>query len=244
MSSSLIASVPKLRGRENYEEWAFAAENFLLLESLQSCVNGTETDAEKITQARAKLILTVDTSLYIHIKETKTAAELWNKLKSLFADNGFARRISLLRTLISTRLEDCQNMAAYVNQVVETSQRLQSTGFKIDDEWVGSLLLAGLSDKYSPMIMAIEHSGMKITADAIKTKLLDIEFESDKTGNAFAGKSKKFSGNFRNDNISESKRQSNVKNITCYKCKQKGHYASKCPGREKHFSDKKTVKRF
>ncbi|KAJ8929053.1 hypothetical protein NQ314_018299 [Rhamnusium bicolor] len=172
--------------------------------------NGTKTDTDKISQARVKLILTIDSSLYFHIKETKTAGELWKKLKSLFADNGFVRRISLLRLFISTRLEDCQNMAAYVNQVVETSQRLQSTGFKIDDEWVGLLLLAGLSDKYLPMIMAIKHSGMQITTDVIKTKLLDIEFEADKKGNAFAGTSsniengkfpKKFSSNKRNGKL-------------------------------------------
>lgn len=41
---------------------------------------------------------------------------------------------------------------------LETSQKLSGTGFKINNEWVGSLLLAGLSEKISPMIMAIEHS--------------------------------------------------------------------------------------
>lgn len=71
LAGSLIASVPKLRGRDNYEEWAFAAENFLLLEGLQKCINGAETDTEKISKARAKLILMIDSQLYIHIKETK-----------------------------------------------------------------------------------------------------------------------------------------------------------------------------
>lgn len=165
MASNYIASVPKLKGRENYSEWAFAAENFLILDNLIGCIKGTETDADKIIQARSKLILTVDTSLFIHIKETKTAEELWIKLKKLYDDAGFARRISLLRSLISTRLENMDNMAPYVNHVIETSQKLRGTGFKIDDEWVGSLLLAGLPEKYSPMIMAIEHSGIKITAD-------------------------------------------------------------------------------
>lgn len=35
-----------------------------------------------------------------------------------------------------------------------------------------SFTLAGLSDKYQPIIMALKNSGIKITADAIKTKLL------------------------------------------------------------------------
>ncbi|GBP08161.1 hypothetical protein EVAR_2945_1 [Eumeta japonica] len=39
-------------------------------------------------------------------------------------------------------------------------------------QWLGTLLLAGLPDEYKPMIMAIESSGVAITADSIKTKLL------------------------------------------------------------------------
>lgn len=66
-------------------------------------------------------------------------------------------------------------MGAHVNQIVETGQKLRGTGFKIDDEWIGSLLLAGLPEKFSPMIMAIEHSGIVITTDSIIMKLLDLE---------------------------------------------------------------------
>lgn len=50
-----IASVPKLH--ECDEELAFASKNFLLLEELQKCVDGTETDANKISQARANSFL-------------------------------------------------------------------------------------------------------------------------------------------------------------------------------------------
>ncbi|GBP23670.1 Retrovirus-related Pol polyprotein from transposon TNT 1-94 [Eumeta japonica] len=44
--------------------------------------------------------------------------------------------------------------------------------FNVDDEWLGTLMLAGLPDSYKPMIMGIESSGVKISADLIKTKLL------------------------------------------------------------------------
>lgn len=45
-------------------------------------------------------------------------------------------------------------------------------GFEVNDEWVGTLLLAGLPDEYRPMIMGLESSGTKITGDSIKVKLL------------------------------------------------------------------------
>lgn len=157
-----MSSVPKLLGRENYDDWAFAVENFLVLDGLSKCIDGTETDEEKLAKAKAKLVLTLDTSLFVHIREAKTAKELWTMLKNLYDDKGFTRKIGLLRTLISLRLENSDSMESYVNEVIETSQKLRRTGFNIDDEWIDSLLLAGLPEKFSSMIMAVEHSGISI----------------------------------------------------------------------------------
>lgn len=233
-----MANVPKLKGRENFDDWSFAVENLLILDGLNGCIDGTETDADKISKAKAKLILTIDASLYVHIKEPKSAKELWDKLKSLFADSGFTRKINLLRALISTRLEDCDSMGIYVNQIVETAQKLRGTGFKIDEEWIGSLLLAGLPEKFSPMIMAIEHSGIDITADSIKTKLLDMEVDADKSGSAFAGKGKMTGSHSVKQRFKVgqpcaggSREGINVNNVKCYNCKQFGHFKNKCPNK-------------
>lgn len=107
MSSNYIVSVPKLKGRENYSEWAFAAENFLILEGTFDYIKGSKPEeAAADAKTKAKLILTIDSSLYVHIKYSKDTKELWEKLKHLFDDSGFTRRIILLRTLISIRLEN------------------------------------------------------------------------------------------------------------------------------------------
>ncbi|XP_026729562.1 uncharacterized protein LOC113495153 [Trichoplusia ni] len=238
MSNSLISSIPKLKGRENYEDWAFAVENFLILEGVQQCIK-SEGDTNDL-KAKAKIILTIDPSLYVHIKNELTAKGLWTKLKKLFDDNGFTRRIGLLRNLISIRGENCESMSQYVTSLLETSQRLNNTGFKISDEWIGSLLLAGLSKKFEPMIMAVEHSGIELTADAIKSKLLDMEdgseVRSGSTQNAFATKHKK--------QTSVSNVKSNVANVRCYKCKQLGHYMNKCSENTNNTQKKKEFNAF
>lgn len=278
MAVNYLTSVPKLLGRENYDDWCFAVENVFVLEGLNKCIDGTETDTTTIAKAKAKLVLTIDPCLYPHVKDAKTAQEVWANLKRLYDDSGFMRKIGLLRTLISSRLENHQSMESYINQIVETSQKLRRTGFKIDEEWVGSLLLAGLPEKFAPMIMAVEHSGINITSDSIKTKLLDMQTDGGSSGNngAFAanrnsrptfrkqfrdgagrpnvkGKPAGYAGGHvatlnregsggqssSNSNACYgNKKERDLSNVICYKCRKNGHYMSKCPknGSEGGFS--------
>lgn len=67
MTTNYLISVPKLKGRENYNEWAFAAENFLVLEGMSDCIKSETVPAEigaaGDAKTRAKLILTIDSSL-------------------------------------------------------------------------------------------------------------------------------------------------------------------------------------
>lgn len=253
MSASYLVNVPKLKGRENFSEWAFAAENFLILEGMKHCIKPTaekKVEAADDEKTKAKLIMTIDASLYVHIKAVTTSKELWEKLKQLFDDSGFSRRISLLRTLISIRRENCSSMTSYVTQIIDTAQKLSGTGFEINDQWTGSLLLAGLPDRFSPMIMAIEHSGISITADSIKTKLLDMEStvpEDCEVSGAFATNSNHKRNNQhlsmarKVGSTDVSKSNANVKEvkIRCYRCKQTGHYRNQCTNGNNNVSNPK-----
>ncbi|KAJ8711665.1 hypothetical protein PYW08_006955 [Mythimna loreyi] len=249
MATNFLTSIPKLKGRENYDEWAFAAENLLILEGVADCIKqekppATATAVAEDAKAKAKLILTIDPSLYVHIKEAKSTKDLWQKLKSMFDDSGFSRRITLLRNLISIRLDGCDSMTTYITQIIETAQKLAGTGFPVNDEWIGCLLLAGLPDKYFPMIMAIEHSGIAITADVVKTKLIDLSDDGSEAGNAFFNRGQHCHQNRNVGNVSEKNDSSRSNNgggssksnqkktdkqkIKCYKCKEFGHYKSQC----------------
>lgn len=255
MSANYLVNVPKLTGRDNYDIWCFAAQNFLILEGMKHCVQpeiGMEIKAADDAKTKAKLIMTIDPSLYVHVKNATSSKELWEKLKQLFDDNGFSRRISLLRNLISIRRENCSSMTSYVTQIIDTAQKLSGTGFEINDQWTGSLLLAGLPDRFSPMVLALEHSGIPITADSIKTKLLDMdlashdESEVSGAGGAFAIRStSKYKGK-NNTNMSMAGKnyvgstglsKTNVKQIKCYRCKQIGHYKSQCTNIENNSSN-------
>ncbi|XP_018398456.1 PREDICTED: uncharacterized protein LOC108776354 [Cyphomyrmex costatus] len=55
---------------------------------------------------------------------------------------------------------------------MSTVHQLTGIGFQINQEWLGTVLLAGLPEHFQPMIMALESSGMMITGDSVKVKLL------------------------------------------------------------------------
>ncbi|GBP01229.1 hypothetical protein EVAR_99431_1 [Eumeta japonica] len=93
-------------------------------------------------QGKVKIILLVDPINYVHVQDASSAKEVWEKLCKAFDDSGLTRRVGLLRDLITTTLENCQSIEEYVNKIMTTAHKLRNIGFKVDDEWLGTLLLA------------------------------------------------------------------------------------------------------
>lgn len=172
MSTSLLASIEKLKGRENYSTWKYSIENYLALEDLSKCLEGTETDVKKNAKAKAAIALSVDKTVFVHVKSANTVQTMWTNLQSIFEDKGVVRKITLMRKIVNTKLESCESMDTYVSEIMSTSQKLTDLGFTISDEWLAVFLLCGLTEEYQPMIMALEGLGKTLSSDSIKTKLL------------------------------------------------------------------------
>lgn len=222
-SASSVASIEKLKGRENYATWQFAITNFLELMDLGKTILGTETDVAKVAKAKAYIILSIEPINFIHVQTATTAKEVWENLQKVFEDSGLTRKIGLIRTLVTTQLVECASIEDYVNKIITTVHKLSAIGYKIDDEWTGTFLLAGLPEQYDTMIMGIESSGVKITGDSIKTKLLQDIKSSTSVESAFFNKAAK----------SKSKKfHRNSKSVRCYSCNELGHMANKCPNKK------------
>lgn len=216
-------NIEKLVGRENFATWKFSMKTYLQHENLWSCIepgNNDPIDPSKDTKAKAKLILLLDTQNYVHVQDCTTAKEVWHNLHQAFDDSGLTRRVGLLKDLINTTLESCISVEEYVSKIMNTAHKLRNIGFNVDDEWLGTLMLAGLPDEYKPMIMGLESSGIKINADSVKTKLIQ-EVNTSKSA-VFFTKSKK---PFNNKNYIPS---SKPKGPRCFKCNKYGHFAKFC----------------
>lgn len=231
MSFSALPQIERLKGRDNWEQWKFAVKAYLEMEGLWDAVLGREEDVKKIVMARSKLVLLVDPLLFVHIQDATTAKEIWNNFVKAFDDSGLTRRVSLLRKLITTKMEDCDSMEEFVNIIMSTSNKLSSIGMKVSDEWIGTLMLAGLPDYYQPMLMGIESSGVQITGDYVKTKLLQDMKSATSKSSALVSKPQ----------VTKNQNKKNFKKTQCYGCREYGHIKTNCP--KNKVTDKNASKR-
>lgn len=216
-----VFSLEKLSGRENFATWKFSVKTYLEHENLWECIQPTEqgkaVDKAKDTKAKSKLILLISPQHYVHVQDCKTAIEVWTNLHKAFDDNGLTRKVGLLKELINTSLESSNGIEDYVSRIMNAAHKLRNINFQVDDEWLGTLMLAGLPDHYKPMIMGLENSGATISADLIKTKLLQ-EIETPDKNTALFSKSRKV----------KSKSPVKAKGPRCFSCNGYGHLAKYC----------------
>lgn len=160
----------------------------------------------------------MDKCVYTHIAKADKAVDVWKTLQSTFSDNGIGRKFRLVKAGATTRLETCDSMESYVNQIITGWQGMAELGYDLPDDLIALFLLCGLPEEYEPMIMALDTiKGAKLNSNEIKAKLLQEKREMTSTEGAFFGK--------------RGSSKPNNKHFKCYSCNRKGHKANQCPER-------------
>lgn len=103
-------------------------ESCLQMDGLWKVVQGTEQAEDKKAKAKAKIILRIDETLYVYVASANTAREAWENLQEAFEDRGLTRKVGLLRTITTTKLDNCDSMEGYVNEIISAAHQLTSIG--------------------------------------------------------------------------------------------------------------------
>lgn len=247
MSSHQIMHIPKLKGRENWDSWKIAAKSYLVIKGLWKTIEptaGTSVNADDDLKARSELTLLLEPINYSYIVEEESAKNAWKKLTDAFEDSGTSRRVDTLQRLVTLRLIDCESMEDYISKMTSYWLKVKSVGFNIESEIVGSLLLGGLPMQYRPLVMGMENSGKALTADYVKTVLLqDVPFDErnrahDESAAMWSSskpttKNKSKSQPRHGQQQRQQQPQQQQQRIQCYECNGYGHYARQCPNRKK-----------
>lgn len=118
-------------------------------------------------------------------------------------------------------------MEEYVTAIMCLAQQFGDINARIDDEFISVVMLSGLFSGYDPMVMVLESSGLHITSDLVKSKLLQEDVKRKQTENSRCNsyalyadsKHRNFCSTFKN------KRKYIIK---CFNCNKIGHKKNEC----------------
>jgi hypothetical protein len=242
--------IPKLNGA-NYRDWTFNMRLYLESLDLFGHADGSvevpaEDASEQVKQqfksaskkAWTYICLAVQTDQQIHVRNTNTAKEAWDALKSQFARTSISQIVRLRQKYYSSKFLNGGNMLEHINHVKSLHDQLKEMGANIDDGELAMTLLASLPDEFKPLITTLDAVGEeKITFEKVKAMLLndaDRITDSKKMEDAYSAQRwnnrRRYESKERNDKRNEVKFGRKFQG-TCHYCKEKGHFARDCPKR-------------
>lgn len=218
----------------NYVEWAMLMEALLMRKSLWEVVSGAETRPvgsvnsrpvkawqRKNDEARAEIVLNVDSSQLPHIRETNAAA-MWETLKQIHQARGFSTRLSRQRDFFAMRKEERVAMSQWIANVRRAAFQIEETGGSVVEEDIILVLTNGLSTAYESLIVTLDSTPTdQLNLDYMIDQLLDEEScQGTKPNTKLWASTVAY--------VADKKPRVPLEKITCYRCGWKGHYRVNC----------------
>lgn len=182
-----VASIPKLQGKANYEEWRNAVQGFCEMNGLWRYMLGEIKKPESLpAQAKGKQLdpilkeanettiikwLTLTDSLrdvirstcniepLSHVSGMALCSDMWAKFESLYRDTGLDERDAIFIRLSTLTASDFANVAQFAGSLKRDHTRLKEIGTKDVPDWMFTTwLLHGLGSEYDCFRMMLNNS--------------------------------------------------------------------------------------
>ena len=257
----------KLNG-SNYRTWAFNMRLYLesmdLFEHVDGSAEAPVGDATDVAirsfnsrkkKAWTYICLAVEPEQQIHVRDTITAKEAWDALKSQFARESILQKDRLQQQYYSCRFASSGNMLENITYLRSLHDQLKEMGCAIDDKELAMTLLASLPEDFKPLITALDAVGEdNLSFEKVKGMLLNDadrnvdSFNAKKSEDAFSARRsiaqsrKGKQGHHPGGHLSHEMQYTKTFRGTCHYCHEQGHFARDCPKRKSKNAQRGTVK--
>ncbi|GBM98018.1 Intersectin-1 [Araneus ventricosus] len=124
-------------------------------------------------KAKADIILSIHPSELSQIKNCKTSHELWTKLKNIYESKVPARKATLLKQLLFTKMTYSKNRNEHINKFFMLVDKLKEMEIEIANDLLAILLLYSIPESYENFRIAIESRDELPSPETLKIKLIE-----------------------------------------------------------------------
>lgn len=217
-------------GDNNFHVWKQKVELVLAFRELDDVITdeGPPTEVDKLekwkkrdAKAKAVIGLTLSDDHLDHVRGVSTAAEMWNAITNVFQRRTLMNIVRARRDFYSAQMGDDERVLVYINRVRQLAADLKSMDVAVEDEDVAMSILSGLSERFEPLIVAIDTmtGDRELTLEFVKSRLLQEEQRLIDRGDI--------------SNRPDSALVSKYENRNCSYCKRNGHTEPYCWKKEK-----------
>lgn len=197
----------------NYLLWKRRVEAIFAAKDMDKFLTGDKSDDANKKKAYALLISMIDDSILAAMSDETSAFKIWEALKNKYGQSSAVSQILVRKKLTSMKKRRDCSMQNHINEILGMVNE-QASGTTVNEE-----LLMSLPPEYDVIKSTIENqSDTTLTSDFVIQRLLNAEALKSDTSEKKAENAK------TNVAFNAEKYQ----NVTCHKCKQKGHIAKYC----------------
>lgn len=159
----------KLDG-SNYINWKFKLQTLLEGQNTYSIVisdegkptvanggtNATAQEWEKRElKAKVLLKLSVKDCIIPHIRDCKTANEIWTTLKDMYEIKNTSRTLFLRKKILSIKMEENESVSSFLSRIKEVKDKLSDIGRTVENDDLVTITMNGMTDDYQMFITGL-----------------------------------------------------------------------------------------
>ena len=245
-----VKQIEKFDGK-NYQCWKFQVECLLVANDLKDLVDGTREKPVDLTttagkqwvkdDAKAKYVISssIDPSQLKIVLSCNTSKEMWSRLQTVHEQKSVTHKLLLSERFHSYKMSPTDSVTEHVSKVENMARQLLDLGENIPDVVVLSKVLASLPSKYRSFRTSWNNlEPSRQTIEYLQERLIEEEMslEADNEETAVFSATVKKNGNETHKGHKSKnwkKPRKSRKDVECYSCHEKGHFARDCSSRDK-----------